>query len=263
MEKNNKKLKIGAIVQVRTGSTRLPGKVMLNIEGKPMLWHVINRVKASKKLEDIILAIPDTKENDILEEFAKENGINFFRGSESDVLERYYEAAKKFNINLVVRITSDCPMIDPQIIDSVIQEHLTTGAEYSSNVNVNNSKRTFPRGLDVEVFNFEVLKKLCQTAKEGQDREHVTLYIRQHPEFFHIANYEYEKDLSWMRWTVDTKEDLEFAREIYKNMYKKEKIFLMKEILNFLEKNPGILEINKDIEQKKHYDNFSKKSKTF
>jgi spore coat polysaccharide biosynthesis protein SpsF (cytidylyltransferase family) len=175
-----------------------------------MLWHVLNRVKFSKKLDDIILAIPDTKENDILERFAKDNSIKYFRGSEKDVLSRYYQAAKRFKCGIVVRVTADNPLIDPQIIDLVIGKYLNLESDYTSN----NLKRTFPLGLDVEVFDFRALEKAYKRAKSNRERKHVTLYIYEHPEIFKIQNIIAGRKLRRpdLRLTVDTKEDLELIR---------------------------------------------------
>ena len=120
---------ISAIIQARMGSTRLPDKVLMDVGGHPMLWHMIERLKPAKNVDEIILAIPNTKENDILEQFAKENNLKYFRGSENDVLARYYETAKTFKVDVIVRITSDCPLIDPEIVDKVIEEHLQSKAD--------------------------------------------------------------------------------------------------------------------------------------
>ncbi len=241
----NKK-KIAAIIQARMTSTRLPGKVLMDIEGKSMLWHVVNRLKFSKKLDDIILAISNTKESDVLEEFAKKNNIKYFRGSEQNVLLRYYETAKKFKCDVIMRITADCPLIDPKIVDLVIEKHLNSGADYTSNI----LQRTFPRGLDAEIFNLDTLKKSHNEAKENYQREHVTPYIYEHPRLFKINHIKNEKDLSHMRWTVDEKEDLDFVRQIYKRLFKKGKIFSMEEIVALLKKEPRLLEINKGIKRK-------------
>lgn len=245
-EKQQKK--IAAIVQVRLTSTRLPGKVLMDIAGKPMLWHVINRLKYSKKLGDIILAIPNTKENDILEKFAKENKVKYFRGSEEDVLSRYYETAKSFECDIMVNITSDCPLIDPRVVDLIIKRHLSSNTDYTSNI----LKRTFPRGLDTEVFNFEILEKIQREVKEPYQREHVTLYIRQYPERFNVQNIIANKKLRRpeLRLTVDTKEDLKLIREIYRHLYKPKKIFTTEEFIDFLDKNPELKKINAHIKQK-------------
>ena len=248
MEKKKPKFKIGAIIQARMTSTRLPGKVLMDIEGKPMLWHVVNRLKFSEKLDDIILAIPNTKKNNILEKFAKDNKVKYFRGSEEDVLSRYYKTAKKFKCDLIVRITSDCPLIDPQIVDLVIEKHLKLNADYTSNT----LKRTFPRGLGVEVFNFKVLKKAQKEAKEDYQREHVTPYIYKNPEIFKIQNIKAERRLRYLeiRLTVDTKKDLRLIREIYKRLYKPKKIFYTEEIINLLNNHKELVRINEKVRQK-------------
>jgi len=238
--------KIVAIIQARITSTRLPGKVLMEIEGKSMLWHVLNRLKFSKKLDDIILAIPNTKENDILEKFAKDNKVRYFKGSEEDVLSRYYETAQKFNCDPIARVTSDCPLIDPEVVDLVVEKYLDLGADYTSNT----IKKTFPRGLETEVFSFRILERAYTEAKNDLEREHVTLYFVKYPEIFRLVNVVNEKDLSYMRWTVDEAKDLEFVREVYRRLYKEGKIFSMKDIVSLLKKYPELMEINKGVKQK-------------
>lgn len=236
-------MKIAIILQVRVTSTRLPGKVLMDIGGKPMLWYVIYRLRLCQKIDDIILAIPDTRENDVLEKFAKDNQVKYFRGSEEDVLSRYYEAAEYFKIDQIVRVTSDCPLIDPEITDKVIEKHLNSGADYTSNF----LKRSFPKGLDVEVFSFKVLETTHEEAKEHYQREHVDDYMYENPEKFRLVGFENDKNFSYMRWTVDEMKDLEFVREVYKRLYKENEIFLMKDIIGLLKKYPELMEINKDV----------------
>ena len=248
--KSRQQKKIEAIIQVRMGSTRLPRKVLADIEGKPMIWHVVNRLKFSKKLDEIILAIPDSKENDVLEKFAKDNKIKYFRGSEKDCLSRYYETAKKFKCDVIVRITSDCPLIDPKIVDLAIKKHLNSGADYTSNI----FKRTFPRGLDTEVFNFSTLEQVRKKSEKPYQREGVVVseYIYENQGMFHLADIisENKENLSYMRWTVDEIKDLEFVREIYKRLYKKGKIFLMEDVITLLRLYSELMETNKDVKQK-------------
>jgi len=241
-------MKIAAIIQARVTSTRLPNKVLMDIEGKPLLWYVINRLKSSKQLNDIILAIPDTKENDILEKFAGENNLKYFRGNEENVLSRYYGAAKKFGVDIIVRITSDNPLIDPKIVDLTIEKHLNSVADYTSN----GLERSFPRGLDTEVFSFEVLEKSFKNAKEDYQREHVTPYIYDHPEVFKLQNVLAEGKLRRpeLRWTVDTKEDFELIKKIYKQLYRPGKIFYSGEVIDLLDKEPELIKINVHIKQK-------------
>jgi len=208
------------------GSTRLPGKVLMEIEGRPMLWHVVDRLKHSKKLNDIILAIPDTEKNDVLEKFCKDNKIKCFRGSEEDVLSRYYEAAKNFKCDVVVRITSDCPLIDPEVVDQVIGKHLSSGADFTANFlegkKCESIERTFPRGLETEVFNFSILEKVHQQAVEQHQREHVDPYVFENPDIFKISVVKNDKNLSRLHLTVDEEKDLELVRKIYKKLYKDE-----------------------------------------
>jgi len=226
------KLKTAVIIQARMGSTRLPGKVLMSISGKPMVQHVLDRLSFAKKIDVIILAIPNTKENDVLEEFAKENNIIYVRGSEEDVLGRYYKAAEKFKIDVIVRITADCPLIDPEIVDLVVEKHLISGADYTSN----NLKRTFPLGLDMQVFNFDVLERAHKEAKNTFDKEHVVPYIHQRPDIFKLESVEAKGALKRpeLRLTVDTEEDLQAVREIYKSLYQPSKIFYTKEVINLL-----------------------------
>ncbi|MBU2540202.1 glycosyltransferase family protein [Patescibacteria group bacterium] len=254
MEKENPKLIIGAIIQARMGSTRLPGKVLMDIMGKPMLWHLINRLKFSKRINEVILAIPDTKENDALEKFAEENKIKYFRGSEEDVLSRYFKAAQKFKCDLIVRMTSDCPLIDPKIADLVIEKHLNYGADFTANFlegkRGETLERTFLHGTELEVFNFSTLENAYQQAKEPYQREHVDPYIFEHPEIFKIAAIKNTEDVSYMRCTVDEMKDLELVREIYKRLYKKGEIFFMEDVVNLLKTHPELMEINKEVKRK-------------
>jgi len=237
---------IGAIIQTRMTSTRLPGKVLENIAGKAMVWHVINRLSFSKKIDDIILAIPTTKESNVLEDFARDHNLKCFRGSEEDVLLRFYGAAKEFGCDVIVRVTSDCPLIDPEIVDLIIEKYQKV--DYASNT----LERSFPRGLDAEVFSFSVLEKAHKEAKEYYQREHVTPYIYEHPEIFKLYSVKAEGKLKRpdLRLTVDTKEDLELVREIYKHLYNPQKIFLTKEVIDLFERNPELSEINNNIKQK-------------
>lgn len=237
-----------AIVQARMGSERLPGKVLMDIVGRPMLWHVVNRIKYAKYIDKLVIATTTNKKDDVIEDFCKKYALDFYRGSEGDVLDRYYQTAKKYQVDVVVRITSDCPLIDPEVVDKVVAFYLKNRdiVDYASN----SLKRSYPRGLDTEVFSFEVLKKTWQEANKLYQREHVTPYIYEHPEIFRLANVNNDEDLSYVRWTVDEKKDLEFVREIYKRLYKNGEIFLMKHILALFKKEPQILDINKEVKQK-------------
>jgi spore coat polysaccharide biosynthesis protein SpsF len=243
---------MSAIVQARMGSTRFPGKIMKKIEGKPVLWHVYDRLRHSKKLDSIIIATTILKEDDSVEDFCKENNILFSRGSVEDVLSRYFFTAQKFSCENIVRITSDCPVIDPEIIDSMIEQFF---AENKEKINIdylsNSLERTFPRGLEAEIFPFKTLEKTFNEATESYEKEHVTPYIYQHPELFKLKNYSSSKNYSNLRWTLDTNEDFQLMKEIYAILYDGDKIFLFNDILALMEKKPGLRNINNNIKQKK------------
>ena len=231
------------------GSTRLPGKILTKIADKPMLWHVIQRTAESSSMNKIIIATKTNSADDCIVDFANSFDILFFRGSEGDVLDRFYRTAKSFCIDAIVRITPDCPLIDPKIVDKVIKRFLIGNLDYISNVH----PPTYPDGLDVEVFSFETLKKVWKEAKKASEREHVTPYILNHHRMFRISNIENEVDLSYMRWTVDEERDLKFVKEIYKRLYKNNKIFYMTNILNLLKKEPELSRINEGILRNEGY----------
>lgn len=208
-------MKTVAIIQARMGSTRLPGKMMLDIGGKPAVQHVFERVRCAKNIHEVWLATTTNPADDTLVLWAKNFGVPCFRGSENDVLDRYYQTAKKAEADVVVRVTADCPLADPMVIDQVVGVFVHGGYDYVSNVH----PPTFPDGLDIEVFSVGVLERAWQEATLHSEREHVTPYIWKHPEVFRIQNVSYQPlatsvDLSHHRWTLDTVEDLEFIRRI-------------------------------------------------
>lgn len=235
--------KILAIVQARMGSSRLPGKVLMDILGKPLLWHLINRLKNARLVDEIVIATSNNQNDDPIVKFAQENGIGYYTGSELDLVDRFYQAANKFGADAIVRITADCPLVDPVLVDRIIKLYLDKegSLDYVSNVN----PRTYPDGLDVEVFSFQALKRVWNEIKDPFKREWITTNFYEHPEEYRIANVENNEDLSLMRWTVDYKDDLDFVREIYQRLYKEDSIFLMEDILEFLKKHPELMEINK------------------
>lgn len=237
-----------AIVQARYGSTRLRGKIFKNIAGKPMLWHVINRLSHSKLLDKIVVATTIDKDDDRTEKFCVENNIGCYRGSVNNVLSRYYETAKKFNVDIIIRITSDCPLIDPVILDDMLNKFIFSEYEidYMSNV----IERTFPRGLDIEIFSFIALEKAYNEAKSDFEREHVTPYLYNNPNLFKIRNYSYKLDYSFHRWTVDTEEDFKLIEKIFNSLYVPYKLFVFEDILKFFEMNPDLIKINQHIKQK-------------
>ena len=241
-------VKVVAIVQARMGSTRLPGKVMMKICGKAVLLHIIDRLKACELLDEIVIATTVSDKDDIIFDAVSnyDKSIGFFRGPEENVLERYYFAAKKANTDVIVRVTSDDPLIDPSVIDDLIREFLSNDCDYVSN----SQNKTFPLGLDAEVFSFKALEEAWNKATKDYEREHVTPYIIENPDKFKLLNVANDIDLSHLRWTLDTKEDFEFINAVYKRIYPKNQLFLMDDVLELLDKEPELVEINRHIEQK-------------
>jgi spore coat polysaccharide biosynthesis protein SpsF len=237
---------VGAIVQARMGSTRLPGKALLDIEGMSMVARVVDRVRRARTIERVIVATSTKPQDDPLAAHARERSIDLFRGDEDDVLDRYYEAARHFALDVVVRITSDCPLLDPGVADEVVRPLLDPASrvEYSSN----GFRRTFPRGLDVEVVPFAVLERVWREATSVYERAHVFPYIYQQPDRFSIASITDPVDRSHMRWTVDTEEDLSFVRAVYRALGARE--FTWRDVLAVLDAQPALLEINAGVRQK-------------
>lgn len=242
---------IAAIIQARMGSTRLPGKILKDLSGQEVLWHVAKRALSADKVDQVIVATTTNPEDDAVEEFCKKNNFLFYRGSEENVLERYYEAAKRFGAEVVIRITSDCPLIDPSVISLCVEAFKKSGCDYISNVVP--GPRTFPRGLDVEVFSFESLEKAHKNASETHEKEHATPYIweNKNGEFklgeTITASAEYARNY---RLTVDYPEDFELIKKIYQEFYRPDKIIDVRDAVGFLDKNPDIAKINANCEQK-------------
>jgi spore coat polysaccharide biosynthesis protein SpsF len=236
-------MKVVAIIQARTGSTRLPGKVLMDIAGKPMLWHVIERVKRCKTIDQIVVATTEQDKDKAIIELARRCGVETFAGSEDDVLDRYYQTARKFNAGIVVRITSDCPLIDPIIVDKVVNYY----KDNIEKIDYVNTAPSFPEGVDTEVFCFNALETAWKDAKKRYEREHVTMYMHGNPAIFRLATIENDKDMSAIRFVVDRMEDLTAVREIFKYLYKSGEVFYTQDIINLLEEKPEIMEMNKNI----------------
>ncbi|WP_252312056.1 cytidylyltransferase domain-containing protein [Sinobaca sp. H24] len=240
-------MKVVAIIQARMGSTRLPGKVLKEINNKPLLEYQFERLKQTKKIDQLIIATTTNKADDPIIEFCKNNNLSYFRGSENDVLSRYYEAAKKYNADTVVRLTADCPIIDPSVVDDIILTFENNEHDYVSNT----LKRFYPRGMDTEVFAFDALEKAHKNADKPFEREHVTPYIYLNPKIFHLHNLEYVTDQSAHRWTVDTEEDFLLIEKILGHFHAEANTFSMEDTLSYINKHPELKEINATIEQKK------------
>lgn len=241
--------KIIAIVQARMSSSRLPNKVLMNLGGRPVIEQVFHQLSFSKKIDDTILATSFDKSDDPLEQWAKKNNIKYFRGDLNNVLKRFFDAAVKFNADIIVRITADCPLIDPEVVDEVIKGFLSGNYDYYSNIN----PPTFPDGLDTEVFSFSALEKTYKNAKLLSEIEHVTPYIRNNPDIFKIGNYSSENDFSHFRWTLDTIEDYEFISIIYEKLYKNNSYISWKEVIKFLNINKELIKINSHILRNEGY----------
>ena len=228
-----------AILQARFSSSRLPGKVLQPILGKPMLLHQIERVRHSKMVDKLVVATSLDPSDDNIEKMCINNNIEVFRGSLDNVLDRFYQCSKHYNPSHIVRLTGDCPVADWQVIDETISSHLSTNSDYTSNI----LPPTYPDGLDVEVAKKSALKEAWECAVLPSELEHVMPYIRNNSRFKKF-NLENEEDLSEHRWTVDNSEDFEFIERIYKELYLKNNKFNAHDILKLLEKKPHIKDKN-------------------
>ena len=232
-----------AILQARVSSSRLPRKVLKILKGKPMLLHQIERVAQSKRIDQLYVATSNLAEDDEIEDLCNQNGINCFRGSLSDVLDRYYQLSSILQPSHIVRLTGDCPLIDHKIIDNVIDFHIKGNYDYTSNA----QPPTFPDGMDVEVMRYGVLKQAWSDAKLKSQREHVTLYIYQKMKNIKIGRYTSLIDYSNMRWTVDELNDFRFVERVYDELYDANHLFDMDSIIDLISNNPDIMKINQGI----------------
>lgn len=236
--------RIVGITQARIGSSRFPGKSMKMINKSPMLEFHIKQVLQSKLINNFIVATSRTKKDDIIVKFCKKNYIDYFAGSHHDVLSRYYLAAKKSNADIVVRITSDCPLVDPEIIDKCIKIFLKKKVDYLANTNPPENA-SYPDGFDVEVFSFLALKKAYFECKNKYFREHVTYYFWKNPNKFKIFRLNLKKSLRRYRLTVDYKEDFLLIKNIINHFIKTKTNIRMKKVISYLNKNQNLLNLNK------------------
>jgi spore coat polysaccharide biosynthesis protein SpsF len=247
MSQKNKN--IVAIVQARMQSERFPGKVLAKIDGKIMLDFLVDRLINARSLDGIMVATSIEDADDVIAGYCKIKGINCYRGSECDVLSRFYHAAKIYNVDIIVRICADSPLIDPEIIDTLVADFIGSFPEcdYFSNT----LNQSYPLGMNAEVFSFRALEYSYNNAGEYYQREHVTPYIYEHQNLFAVKEKHYYKNLGNIRLTVDTPEDLEVIRCICESILTKDKNANLDEILKFLEQNPSLLKINAHVEQRK------------
>jgi len=242
-------MKTVAIIQARMGSNRFPGKVLKLILGRPMLWYIVERVRAVPSIAEVVVAVPDDPANEILRRFCAENQIALFAGSETDVLDRYYRAAQQFKADPVIRITADCPLADPQLIDELIQRYASgsydhIGVAAGAGAQLLDNGR-FPDGLDAECFAFSALDRAWREATDPRDREHVTRYMWNNKEIFHCGVLTADVVYPKLRLTVDHPEDFELVTKIYESLYNEGKPFELSDIVKFLEKNPGLVDLNR------------------
>ena len=232
---------LGCIIQARMGSTRLKGKALQKIsQDEIVLSFLINQIKTSKSLENIVVATTNLKEDDILVDFLKSYDVEIFRGNSENVLDRFYQCAQKFNFSYIVRLTADNPLIDPSIIDSVVEKFFARKCDYLSNTH----PRTFPQGNDVEIFSFKTLEKTWNSATKLYEKEHVTPYIYNNLNLFKIENFSKNTDYSNLRYTVDHPNDLKLVQQIVDKI--QHRPILFNDIISLLKIEPKLFSINKD-----------------
>jgi spore coat polysaccharide biosynthesis protein SpsF len=241
-------MNIGIVTQARMTSTRLPGKVLKPVLDKPLLQYHLEQLQRVQLADRIIVATTINATDNPIIEWCDRLAIAYYRGSENDVLSRYYHAAKTYQIDPIIRVTSDCPLIDPEIVDCLIQNYLDRQppVDYLSNC----LERTYPRGMDAEIFSFKSLKEAFQEATAQPDREHVTPFIYRQPQRYRIAHLKDKEDNSHHRWTVDTPEDFQLIKKIIISLSLETQDFSLKNYLNSIEKHPEWSKINQAIEQK-------------
>lgn len=242
-------MRVEIFVQARMRSTRLPGKVMLTVLDKPLLGYLIERLQEVQNADAIVILTTTHPADDVIVEYCEKNRIPCYRGPEEDVLTRYFQVAKKRNPDAIVRITADCPLMDPTILEKMIQFYRDHADSYDY---ISNSlERTYPRGLDIEVFSAAALDTAFQEAKQPFEREHVTPYIYRHPERFRLCNLPYSgPSLAEHRWTVDTHEDFALIRLIIEHLWPQNTHFRLADVLHLLERHPDWTLINAHIQQK-------------
>ena len=242
--------KISVIIQARMGSKRLPGKILRPIMGKPMLWHIVNRVRKCNLVDKIIIATTETLEDDQVYNFCMKNKIDCFRGSELDVLDRYYQCAVVYNIKHIVRLTGDNALVDPDVLESAINYYFDSQKEYIS------YRSGLPLGLSVELFIFAALKRSWEESTDCECREHVTVYMYRNGDLFNwekVSNW--GNDHSDLRLTVDTEKDFLLITKIYEKLYEDNEVYSLTDVYNLLEREPGLLNINRNVRQKQVYYN--------
>lgn len=240
-----------AIIQARMGSSRLPGKVMAEIAGQPMLAHVVRRTRQATALDAVVVATTTDPGDDPLVDYCRTHKILFYRGDPFDVLDRYHQAAKIFKAAEIIRLTADCPLIDPSVIDLVMERFRQSAVDFAANRLPPPWHRTYPIGLDIEVCTFAALERAWREADQPYQREHVMPYLYEEPGRFKILLVDHEPDYGHFRWTVDTAEDLTLVREIFAR-FSPDEDFSWTAVLDLFEREPHLAEINANVSHKNH-----------
>lgn len=241
-------MKIIATIEARMTSSRLPGKVLKPILGRPILELLIDRLRLAHRLNDVVVATTTNPADDAIEALARRLGVGCYRGSEHDVLDRVLKAAKSANADVIVEVTGDCPLVDPGVVDQLVDCYLRNRFDYVANT----LQRTFPRGLDTQVFSTCTLEEVFRLTQDPADREHVSLYIYEHPERFSLHNVQSGlPEKHWQhRLTVDTPEDFALIETIFERLYPQNPAFTLHDVIDLLEREPELTEINQEIRQR-------------
>jgi spore coat polysaccharide biosynthesis protein SpsF len=250
---------IAAFIQARTSSSRFPGKVLKPILGKPMLELEIERVKACRLVDRVVVVTSTCPEDQQIADLGRKIGADVFCGSLDNVLDRFYQAAIKFKPEHIVRLTGDCPLIDPEVVDRMIGIYQAQACDYGTNC----MPPTYPDGLDAEIFSFKALKEAHEEAVLPSHLEHISLFFEGQPKRFKIANLACDRDLSKMRWTVDEPQDFEFVKSIYEALYALKPCFSMQDILGLLKERPELLLLNQDFMRNEGLIKSQRKDKAF
>ena len=239
--------KVNAIVEARMGATRLPGKTLMPIAGRPVLALLLERLRRSRMIDEVIVAAPVNPEDDVIEQFCKYRDIKCFRGSSEDVLARVYNAAKEYDTDIVVEVTGDCPLLDPWLIDECIKIFKGSDCDYLSNF----IEQSYPPGIDVQIFTFRALEEMHKIAKDERFREHVSLFILKNPDRYKMKNVTAPEEYRYPDWhlELDEQKDYELIKKIYETLYPGKPAFTTREVIKLLKDNPDWLEINKDIQR--------------
>lgn len=242
MTENSIKPKVVALIQCRMGSTRLPQKVMMDLQGKPVIGKIYDRLKYCNTVDQIVICTADTPQNEPIVRYAQDNGLDCYAGSENDLVDRIYQMAKRFNADAVVRVTADCPLVDPKLVDQLVEAYIQDPAlEYVTNI----LPPTYPDGLDLDVISTKALEKGWKRSRgDAFKSEWINHDLRSNPDIYKTKKFNLDRDLSHLRWTVDYPEDLVLVREIFKRLSPNGEVFHMDGVLKLMEEHPELGELN-------------------